>query len=283
MKSNDTLSVEDVRKICKRLVSTKGDVVTVSQETSTPVGLIIRIKEKKIFKAISDSYFNESSFGNVPKGVREPKRVSIIPETEPEKTAEPETKPAEKVEPEKNTEPKKVEAETKSKNRKIGYRYSEEDLHKISKAISEGKTKSEIVKKYGVSKSTIQTIINKEAHTDISDKYFTRDGFTITSKLTGITYNLNIPRGGKRSLKTTSVVTPNTTTTTTATTDTTDTTDTKTNTTSNLVSEIRDLGVKLLMNSKINDLPDDIKSQVKEIIENNIDSMSLRDISKLGG
>ena len=281
MKSNDTLSVEDVRKICKRLVSTKGDVVTVSQETSTPVGLIIRIKEKKIFKAISDSYFNESSFGNVPKGVREPERVSIIPETEPEKTAEPETKPAEKkAEPEKNTEPKKVEAETKSKNRKIGYRYSEEDLHKISKAISEGKTKSEIVKKYGVSKSTIQTIINKEAHTDISDKYFTRDGFTITSKLTGITYNLNIPRGGKRSLKTTSVVTPNTTTTTTATTD---TTDTKTNTTSNLVSEIRDLGVKLLMNSKINDLPDDIKAQVKEIIENNIDSMSLRDISKLGG
>jgi hypothetical protein len=49
------------------------------------------------------------------------------------------------------------------------------------------------------------------------------------------------------------------------------------------VSEIRDLGVKLLMNSKINDLPDDIKAQVKEIIENNIDSMSLRDISKLGG
>lgn len=280
MKSNDTLSVEDVRKICKRLVSTKGDVVTVSQETSTPVGLIIRIKEKKIFKAISDSYFDETTFGDVPKGVREPERVSIIPETEPEKAEKPETESAEKVEPEKNTEPKKVEAETKSKNRKIGYRYSEEDLHKISKAISEGKTKSEIVKKYGVSKSTIQTIINKEAHTDISDKYFTRDGFTITSKLTGITYNLNIPRGGKRSLKTTSAVTPNTTTTTTATTD---TTDTKTNTTSNLVSEIRDLGVKLLMNSKINDLPDDIKSQVKEIIENNIDSMSLRDISKLGG
>lgn len=277
MKSNSTLNVEDVRKICKRLVATKGDVVSVSQETSTPVGLIMRIKEKKIFKAISDSYFDETTFGDVPKGVREPERVSIIPEqTEPEKTAEPETESTEKVEPEKNTEPKKVEAE--SKNHKSGhYRYSEEVLHKISKAISEGKTKSEIVKKYGVSKSTIQTIINKKVHTDISDKYFTRDGFTITSKLTGITYNLNIPRGGKRSLKTTSAVTPNTTTTTTA------TTDTKTNTTSNLVSEIRELGVKLLMNSKINDLPDDIKAQVKEIIENNIDSMSLRDISKLGG
>jgi hypothetical protein len=279
MKANDTLSVEDVRKICKRLVSTKGDVVSVSQETSTPVGLIIRIKEKKIFKAISDSYFDETTFGDVPKGVREPERVSIIPEqTETEKAEKPETESAEKVEPEKNTEPKKVEAE--SKNRKSGYRYSEEDLHKISKAISEGKTKSEIVKKYGVSKSTIQTIINKEAHVDISDKYFTRDGFTITSKLTGITYNLNIPRGGKKSLKTTSVVTPNTTTTTTATTD---TTDTKTNTTSNLVSEIRELGVQILMNSKVNDLPDDIKAQVKEIIENNIDNMSLRDISKLGG
>lgn len=281
MKSNSTLNVEDVRKICKRLVATKGDVVSVSQETSTPVALIIRIKEKKIFKAISDSYFDETTFGDVPKGVREPERVSIIPEqTETEKAEKPETKSVEKVEPEKKTEPKKVEAETKSKNRKSGYRYSEEDLHKISKAISEGKTKSEIVKKYGVSKSTIQTIINKEVHTDISDKYFTRDGFTITSKLTGITYNLNIPRSGKRNLKTTSAVTPNTTTTTTATTD---TTDTKTNTTSNLVSEIRDLGVKLLMNSKINDLPDDIKAQVKEIIENNIDSMSLRDISKLGG
>ena len=271
MKANDTLSVENVRKICKRLVSTKGDVVTVSQETSTPVGLIIRIKEKKIFKAISDSYFNESTFGNVPKGVREPERVSIIPDSEPEKTAEPETKPAEKkAEPEKVKEP-----ETKKSN---SYRrYSDDTIHKICKEISEGVAGNDIVKKFGISKSTLQVIINKESHVDISDKYFTRDGFTITSKLTGITYNLNIPRGGKRSLKTTSTVTPNTTTTTTA------TTDTKTNTTSNLVSEIRELGVKLLMNSKINDLPDDIKAQVKEIIENNIDSMSLRDISKLGG
>lgn len=276
MKSNSTLNVEDVRKICKRLVATKGDVVSVSQETSTPVALIIRIKEKKIFKAISDSYFDETTFGDVPKGVREPERVSIIPEqTETDKAEKPETESIEKVEPEKKTESKKVEAETKSKNHKSGhYRYSDEDLHKISKAISEGKTKSEIVKKYGVSKSTIQAMINKEYHSEISDQYFTRDGFTITSKLTGITYNLNIPRGGKRSLKTTSAVTPTTTT---------DTTDTKTNTTSNLVSEIRELGVKLLMNSKINDLPDDIKAQVKEIIENNIDSMSLRDISKLGG
>lgn len=274
MKANDTLSVEDVRKICKRLVSTKGDVVTVSQETSTPVGLIIRIKEKKIFKAISDSYFNESTFGNVPKGVREPERVSIIPDSEPEKTAEPETKPAEKkAEPEKVKEP-----ETKKSN---SYRrYSDDTIHKICKEISEGVARNDIVKKFGISKSTFQVIINKESHVDISDKYFTRDGFTITSKLTGITYNLNIPRGGKRSLKTTSTVTPNTTTTTTATTD---TTDTKTNTTSNLVSEIRELGVQILMNSKVNDLPDDIKAQVKEIIENNIDNMSLRDISKLGG
>lgn len=200
-----------------------------------------------------------------------PKGFQIIPDSEPEKTAEPETKPAEKkAEPEKVKEP-----ETKKSNSYC--RYSDDTIHKICKEISEGKTKSEIVKKYGVSKSTIQTIINKEAHVDISDKYFTRDGFTITSKLTGITYNLNIPRGGKKSLKTTSAVTPNNTTTTTA------TTATETTSTSNLVSEIRDLGVKLLMNSKINDLPDDIKAQVKEIIENNIDSMSLRDISKLGG
>ena len=271
MKSNSTLNVEDVRKICKRLVATKGDVVSVSQETSTPVGLIMRIKEKKIFKAISDSYFDETTFGDVPKGVREPERVSIIPEqTEPEKTAEPETESTEKVEPEKNTEPKKVEAE--SKNRKSGhYRYSEEELHKISKAISEGKTKSEIVKKYGVSKSTIQNIINKEVHTDISDKYFTRDGYTITSTSTNKTYALIQPHGGR--------VKSNTATTTTATTN----TKIETTSTSNLVSEIRELGVKLLMNSKINDLPDGIKARVKEIIENNIDSMSLRDISKLGG
>lgn len=262
MKANDTLSVEDVRKICKRLVSTKGDVVTVSQETSTPVGLIIRIKEKKIFKAISDSYFNESTFGNVPKGVREPERVSIIPETEPEKTAEPE--PAEKkAEPEKVKEP-----ETKKSN---SYRrYSDDVIRKICKAISEGVARNDIVKKFGISKSTLQVIINKESHSEISDEYFTRDGYTITSTSTGKKYALTPPHGGR--------VKPNTTATTTAT-----TAKTETASTSNLVSEIRDLGVKLLMNSKINDLPDDIKAQVKEIIENNIDSMSLRDISKLGG
>ncbi len=266
MKANDTLSVEDVRKICKKLVDTNGDVVTVSQETSSPVGLVIRIKEKKIFKAISDSYFNETTFGNIPKGVREPERVSIIPEqVETEKKVEPETKPTEKVEPEKV----KAEKPERKPKRKSSFRYTNEDLHKISKLISEGKTKKEIIEKYGISKSMLQAIINKESHADISDKYFSRDGYTITSKLTGKKYNLTAPRGGRKN-KTTSATT-------------TATTKTSTTTTSNLVSEIRDLGVKLLMNSKVNDLPDDIKAQVKEIIENTIDSMSLRDISKLGG
>ncbi len=115
-------------------------------------------------------------------------------------------------------------------------------------------------------------IINKESHSEISDQYFTRDGYTITSTSTGKTYALIQPHGGR--------VKPNTAT---ATTTTATNTKIETTSTSNLVSEIRDLGVKLLMNSKVNDLPDDIKSQVKEIIENNIDSMSLRDISKLGG
>lgn len=252
MKANDTLSVEDVRKICKRLVATKGDVVTVSQETSTPVGLIIRIKEKKIFKAISDSYFNETSFGNVPKGVREPDRVSIIPENS---------------EPEKKSESEK-EAEVKKSN---SYRrYSDDVIRKICEAISEGTPGNDIVKKFGISKSTLRVIINKESHVDISDQYFTRDGYTITSKQTGKKYNLISPHGGRAKI-------------TSATTTTTTTTKTSTTSTSNLVSEIRDLGLQILMNSKINDLPDDIKSQVKEIIENTIDSMSLRDISKLGG
>jgi hypothetical protein len=255
MKANDTLSVEDVRKICKRLVSTKGDVVTVSQETSTPVGLIIRIKEKKIFKAISDSYFNESTFGNIPKGVREPERVSIIPEnSEPEKKAEPETKPAEKTEAKKSNSYR---------------RYSDDIIRKICKAISEGTPRNDIVKKFGISKSTLQVIINKESHSEISDEYFTREGYTITSTSTGKKYALTPPHGGRVKPTTAAATTTAST--------------TKTSTTSNLVSEIRDLGVKLLMNSKINDLPDDIKAQVKEIIENNIDSMSLRDISKLGG
>lgn len=265
MKANDTLSVEDVRKICKRLVSTKGDVVTVSQETSTPVSLIIRIKEKKIFKAISDSYFNETSFGNVPKGVREPERVSIIPDSEPEK-AEPETKPVEKKsEPEKKPEAKKSNSYR---------RYSDDVICKICKAISEGTPRNDIVKKFGISKSTFQVIINKESHVDISDQYFTRDGYTITSKQTGKKYNLIPPHGGRAKI---------TSATTTTATTTTDNTKTSTTSTSNLVSEIRDLGLQILMNSKINDLPEDIKSQVKEIIENTIDSMSLRDISKLGG
>jgi signal peptidase I len=254
MKANDTLSVEDVRKICKRLVATKGDVVTVSQETSTPVGLIIRIKEKKIFKAISDSYFNETSFGNVPKGVREPDRVSIIPENS---------------EPEKKSESEK-EAEVKKSN---SYRrYSDDVIRKICEAISEGTPGNDIVKKFGISKSTLRVIINKERHVDISDQYFTRDGYTITSKQTGKKYNLIPSHGGRAK------ITSATTTTTTAT-----NTKIETTSTSNLVSEIRDLGLQILMNSKINDLPDDIKSQVKEIIENTIDSMSLRDISKLGG
>lgn len=260
MKANDTLNVEDVRKICKRLVSTNGDVVTVSQETSTPVGIIIRIKDKKIFKAISDSYFDETTFGNVPKGVREPERVSIIPEnSEPEKTAEPE--PAEKVEPKKSNSYR---------------RYSDDVIRKICEAISEGTPRNDIVKKFGISKSTLQVIINKESHSEISDQYFTREGYTITSTSTGKKYALTPPHGGKGRIKTTSTKTTNTTT---------NTANNKTSTTSttNLVSEIRELGVKLLMNSKINDLPDDIKAQVKEIIENNIDSMSLRDISKLGG
>ena len=114
-------------------------------------------------------------------------------------------------------------------------------------------------------------IINKESHSEISDEYFTRDGYTITSTSTGETYALTPPHGGRVKPTTTNAA------------DTTVTTKTSTTSTSNLVSEIRDLGVQILMNSKVNDLPDGIKSQVKEIIENNIDSMSLRDISKLGG
>ena len=163
-----TIAVADVRNICVSLVNHQGDVYEASLETGFSMDLIKRIKEKKYMKAISDSYFNTSDWGDISEGVREPERVVLnTSDLEDNTSASTITEP--KVEESTTTETTTTEEdETMSKKR-----LNNGIVQSICLDLCNGLNNSEIVERYGVTTQCVSTIRHKKTYREISDKFFT--------------------------------------------------------------------------------------------------------------
>ena len=262
----ETISVADVRKICEVLVKEHGDVFETSIKCNQPVDLIKKIKNKKFMKAISDSYFTTDTWGSAAPGVEEPDPIKL---TDVNKTTT------------NKTESTKTNATTKQTHQRTEP-LTPTEINEISKMIAEGISVDDIAKTLKIGRTSIGAVRNKSRYSSISDKYFKIVGLNIVSlKTNEVVGSIRGPRDKKNAdKKTNEKKTEAKKTKPTAKTSQPKITSTESTTT--LVSEIRRLGVQLLMSMKMADLPEHIRSEVEKIIETEIDNMSLSEIASLG-
>lgn len=274
----ETISVADVRKICEVLVKEQGDVFETSIKCNQPVDLIKKIKNKKFMKAISDSYFTADTWGSSAPGVEEPDPIKL---TDVNKTTTNKTESSNKTTTtDKTPSTNKTNATTKQSHRRTEPLTTTE-INEISKMIAEGVRVDDIAKTLKIGRTSIGCIRNKTRHSSISDKYFKIVGLNIVSvKTNEVVGSIRGPRDNKivdtktnekkteiKKTKPTKTPQPKIV-------------DTESTTT--LVSEIRRLGVQLLMSMKMADLPEHIRVEIEKIIETEIDNMSLSEIASLG-
>jgi hypothetical protein len=275
----ETISVADVRKICEVLVKEQGDVFETSIKCNQPVDLIKKIKNKKFMKAISDSYFTADTWGSSAPGVEEPDPIKL---TDVNKTTTNKTESTNKTTTtDKTPSTNKTNATTKQSHQRTEPLTTTE-INEISKMIAEGARVDDIAKTLKIGKTSIGMVKNKSRHSSISDKYFKIVGLNIVSvKTNKVVGSIR----GSHDKKIADEKTNEKTTETKKTKPTTKTPQpriTSTESTTALVSEIRRLGVQLLMSMKMADLPEHIKVEVEKIIETEIDNMSLSEIASLG-
>lgn len=275
----ETISVADVRKICEVLVKEQGDVFETSIKCNQPVDLIKKIKNKKFMKAISDSYFAADTWGSSAPGVEEPDPIKL---TDVNKTTTNKTESSNKTTTtDKTPSTNKTNATTKQSHQRTEPLTTTE-INEISKMIAEGARVDDIAKTLKIGKTSIGLVKNKSRHSSISDKYFKIVGLNIVSVKT------NKVVGSIRGAHDKKITDEKTNEKTTETKKTKPITKapqpriTSTESTTALVSEIRRLGVQLLMSMKMADLPEHIRSEVEKIIETEIDNMSLSEIASLG-
>lgn len=275
----ETISVADVRKICEVLVKEQGDVFETSIKCNQPVDLIKKIKNKKFMKAISDSYFTADTWGSSAPGVEEPDPIKL---TDVNKTTTNKTESTNKTTTaDKTPSTNKTNATTKQSHQRTEPLTTTE-INEISKMIADGISVDDIAKTLKIGKTSIGLVKNKSRHSSISDKYFKIVGLNIVSVKT------NKVVGSIRGAHDKKITDEKTNEKTTETKKTKPITKapqpriTSTESTTTLVSEIRRLGVQLLMSMKMADLPEHIRSEVEKIIETEIDNMSLSEIASLG-
>lgn len=275
----ETISVADVRKICEVLVKEQGDVFETSIKCNQPVDLIKKIKNKKFMKAISDSYFTADTWGSSAPGVEEPDPIKL---TDVNKTTTNKNESSNKTTTtDKTPSINKTNATTKQSHQRTEPLTTTE-INEISKMIAEGARVDDIAKTLKIGKTSIGLVKNKSRHSSISDKYFKIVGLNIvsvkTNKVVGSirgAHDKKIADEKTNEKKTETKKTEPTT-------KTPQPRITSTESTTTLVSEIRRLGVQLLMSMKMADLPEHIRSEVEKIIETEIDNMSLSEIASLG-
>lgn len=277
----EAISIADVRRICEVLVKENGDVFETSIKCNQPVDLVKKLKNKKFMKAISDSYFTADTWGSSAPGVEEPEPIKLteVNKTTTTNKVESTNKTTSTTTADKTPSTDKTDVTTKQVQLRKDH-LNATAINEISKMIAEGAKTDYIAKTLKVGKTSIGSIRNKTHYASISDKYFKLDGLNIVSvKTNEIVGSIRGPRDKKTADKKTNEKN-------------TDTKKeltkvpqpkiTKTESTTALVSEIRRLGVQLLMNTKIVDLPEHIKVEIEKIIESEIDNMSLSEIASLG-
>ena len=275
----ETISVADVRKICEVLVKEHGDVFETSIKCNQSVELIKKIKNKKFMKAISDSYFTADTWGAAAPGVEEPEPIKL---TDVNKTTTNKTESTNKTTTaDKTPSTNKTDTVVKQVKQRTEPLTTTE-INEISKMIADGTSVDDIAKTLKIGRTSIGAVRNKSRYSSISDKYFKIVGLNIVSlKTNEVVGSIRGPRDKKTADKKTNekkTETKKTKPTTKAPQPKTISTES----TTSLVSEIRRLGVQLLMSMKITDLPEHIRVEIEKIIETEIDNMSLSEIASLG-
>lgn len=274
----EAISIADVRNICEVLVQENGDVFETSIKCNQPVDLIKKLKNKKFMKAISDSYFTADTWGASTPGVEEPEPIKL---TEVNKTTTNKGESTNKTTSTANRTPSTDKTDDTTKQVQLRKDHLNVTvINEISKMIAEGAKTDYIAKTLKVGKTSIGSIRNKTHYASISDKYFKLDGLNIVSvKTNEVVGSIRGPRDKKTVDKKTN---EKNTETKKEPTKVPQSKITKTESTTTLVSEIRRLGVQLLMSMKIVDLPEHIRVEIEKIIETEIDNMSLSEIASLG-
>ena len=275
-----TIAVADVRNICVSLVNHQGDVYEASLETGFSMDLIKRIKEKKYMKAISDSYFNTSDWGDITEGVREPERVQLnTNDLEDNTSASTITEP--KVEEPVTPTVSTTETETTEEDETMKkQRLNNGVVRSICLDLCNGLNNSEIVERYGVTTQCVSTIRHKKTYRDISDKFFTlKNGNIVPIKHTTPTVSTTEPTAVETKVETpTEIVTP-----------TPEPTaeepkvekSTPTETpkiASTIIDTVCDTIVSALAEKPVNELPDAIKARVLNIIREDIENLSMKEL-----
>lgn len=276
----ETISVADVRKICEVLVKEQGDVFETSIKCNQPVDLIKKIKNKKFMKAISDSYFTADTWGAAAPGVEEPEPIKLTDVNKTTTTNKNEST-NKTTSTDKTPSTNKTNVTTKQAHQRTEPLTATE-INEISKMIADGTSVDDIAKTLKIGRTSIGAVRNKSRYSSISDKYFKIVGLNIVSlKTNEVVGSIRGPRDKKIADEKTNEKTTETKKTK-PTTKTPQPKITSTESTTSLVSEIRRLGVQLLMSMKMADLPEHIRSEVEKIIETEIDNMSLSEIASLG-
>jgi hypothetical protein len=276
----ETISVADVRKICEVLVKEHGDVFETSIKCNQPVDLIKKIKNKKFMKAISDSYFTADTWGAAAPGVEEPEPIKLTDVNKTTTTDKTEST-NKTTTADKTPSTNKTNVTTKQAHQRTEP-LTPTEINEISKMIAEGISVDDIAKTLKIGRTSIGAVRNKSRYSSISDKYFKIVGLNIISlKTNEVVGSIRGPRDKKTTDKKTNEKKTETKKTK-PTTKTSQPKITSTESTTALVSEIRRLGVQLLMSMKITDLPEHIRVEIEKIIENEIDNMSLSEIASLG-
>lgn len=146
------LSISDVRDICRALIDKGGNSVVVSTELGVPVKLIEDIKTGKYMKFVSDEFPEIAKFRTPAKGVKEPEVIKMELSEELVKTEVPAAVTNVKRIPRTGT--------------------PEEKIRKICEKICEGTVGAVIAKAVGISPNVVSLIKLKKRYVNISDEYF---------------------------------------------------------------------------------------------------------------
>lgn len=268
-----SLGTDDLRKVCKTLVETDGDVIVTAQTHGLPPEFVKKIKKGEYLPSVTSSFFSPDRWRDPAPGCTEPDPVKLTIDKEPQE---------EKEMPLSTTETKI--------NRRKGT--PEATVRRICERLCEGThLNKEIASEVGISENVVSLIKIKKRYTDISDEYFKyvndhqykvlKTGQIIdinarslalmkTNPLTNVEKKTN---SNVQSVPTVEVKKTETKTTVSATVVTSDEND--------IITEIINLATKVVGSKKISELPEHMQVKVLEAIRSDIENMSLKEIKEL--
>jgi hypothetical protein len=260
-----SLSTDDLRKVCRTLVETDGDVIVTAQTHGLPPEFVKKIKKGEYLPSVTSSFFSPDRWRDPVPGCTEPDPVQLTIDEEPKEEKEMSVEPTTKI------------------NRRQGT--PEATVRRICERLCEGTyLNKEIAKEVGVSENVVSMIKIKKRYTDISDKYFTyindhqykvmKTGKIVDINARSLALMKTTPLTTvEKKTKVNALPVPTTTETISLTVETSNEND--------IITEIINLATKVVGSKKISELPEHMQVKVLEAIKSDIENMSLKEIKEL--